>query len=184
MTASLSEAVERAADAWRSRTDRQPVVVTLDGADGGTKVTSFSVQIAQVAVDPETGQIRVLEIISALDVADVVNEAAHRMQVDGGTAMGFGFAVLEDLRIEEGQVWAGNLGDFRMPTAHDLPELTTVLVPGGKGVGVLNVKQIGELTNVPTAAAIANAVAAATGARIRSVPLTAEAVLSAMEAVG
>lgn len=184
VTASLSEAVERAAAAWAARTDREPVMVTLDAGGDSTRVTSFSAQIAQVAVDPETGQVKVLEVISALDVAEVVNPAAHRMQIDGGTAMGFGFAVLEDLRIEDGQVWAGNLGDFRMPTAHDLPELTTVLVPGGKGVGALNVKQIGELTNVPTAAAIANAVAAATGARVRSVPVTAEAVLSAMEVAG
>ncbi|MDE3206756.1 MAG: xanthine dehydrogenase family protein molybdopterin-binding subunit [Acidobacteriota bacterium] len=184
VTASLSEAVERAATAWVARTDDQPVVVTLDGGPGGVKVTSFSVQIAQVAVDPETGEVRLLEIISALDVADVVNPAAHRMQVDGGTVMGLGFALLEDLRIEDGQVWAGNLGDFRMPTAADVPRLTTVLVPGGRGVGVLNVKQIGELTNVPTAAAIANAVGAATGARVRSLPITAESVLSAMEEAG
>jgi CO/xanthine dehydrogenase Mo-binding subunit len=182
VTASLSEAVDRAASAWAARSDREPVVVNLDGGASTSRVTSFSAQIAQVAVDPETGQVRVLEIISAVDVANVVNEAAHRMQIEGGAAMGFGFAVLEDLRVEDGQVWAGNLGDFRMPTARDLPVLTTVLVPGGRGLGALNVKQIGELTNVPTAAAIANAVAAATGARVRSVPLTSEAVFSALEA--
>ncbi|HLI53441.1 MAG TPA: xanthine dehydrogenase family protein molybdopterin-binding subunit [Acidimicrobiales bacterium] len=182
VTASLSEAVERAAAAWAARTGSEPVVVSLGEAGGAERVTSFSAQIAQVAVDPETGQVRVLEIVSAVDVADIVNPAAHRMQIDGGAAMGFGFALLEDLKIEGGQVGAGNLGDFRMPTAHDLPALTTVLVTGGRGVGALNVKQIGELTNVPTAAAIANAVAAATGARIRSIPLTAEAVLSAMGA--
>lgn len=184
VTASLSEAVELAAAAWAARGDGEPVVVNLEGTGATRPVTSFSAQIAQVGVDPETGQVRVLEIISAVDVAEVVNPAAHRMQVDGGTAMGFGFALLEDLRLEDGQVWAGNLGDFRMPTAYDLPVLTTVLVPGGRGVGALNVKQIGELTNVPTAAAIANAVAAATGARVRSLPMTAEKVLSAMEADG
>lgn len=181
VTASLSEAVERAAAAWAARADGQAVVVSLDGNGDAANVTSFSAQIAQVGVDPETGQVLVLEVISALDVADVINPAAHRMQIDGGTVMGFGFAVLEDLRLEDGQIWAGNLGDFRMPTAHDVPRLTTVLVPGGRGVGALNVKQIGELTNVPTAAAIANAVAAATGARVRSLPITAESVLSATE---
>jgi CO/xanthine dehydrogenase Mo-binding subunit len=88
--------------------------------------------------------------------------------------MGIGFACLEDLFETEGQVLAANLSEFRLPAPPDIPPLRTVLVEGGLGVGPANVKAVGELTNVPTAAAIANAVANATGARVRQLPVTAE----------
>lgn len=94
--------------------------------------------------------------------------------------MGYGFACLEDLLETGGQVWAANLAEFRLPTAEDVPALRTVLVEGGRGVGPSNVKAVGELSNVPTAAAIANAVAEATGCRIRHLPLTAERVFWAL----
>ena len=81
---------------------------------GGPGVGSFCVQIAQVAVDPETGELDVLEILTAVDIASIINEKAHRMQIDGGTVMGFGFACLEDLDESEGQVWAANLGEFKI----------------------------------------------------------------------
>ncbi len=90
--------------------------------------------------------------------------------------MGYGFACLEDLHVEDGQVWSGTLGEFKLPSIRDLPPLRTVLVPGGHGVGPLNIKSAGELTNVPTAAAIANAVADATGVRLDSLPVRAEVV--------
>jgi CO/xanthine dehydrogenase Mo-binding subunit len=77
-------------------------------------------------------------------------------------------------------VWAASLGEFKIPSVGDLPALRTVLVRGGKGVASANVKAIGELPNVPTAAAIANAVAAATGVRVRQLPITAERIYDAM----
>jgi xanthine dehydrogenase YagR molybdenum-binding subunit len=78
--------------------------------------------------------------------------------------------------LEDGRVWAANLGEFRIPSTVDVPALRTVLVPGGRGVGALEVKGIGELANVPAAGAIANAVADAVGARVRELPITAERV--------
>jgi CO/xanthine dehydrogenase Mo-binding subunit len=94
--------------------------------------------------------------------------------------MGFGFACLEDLLEEDGQIWAANLSEFRLPTAEDAPGLRTVLVEGGRGVGPANVKAVGELANVPVAAAVANAVHDAVGARVRQLPITAERVYWAM----
>jgi len=146
----------------------------------GRPVTSYCVQLAQVAVDEESGRVRVLEVLTAVDVAQVVNGRAHRMQLDGAAAMGYGFACLEDLDLREGQVWATTLGDYRLPTSADVPRFTTVLVDGGRGLGALDVKSAGELANVPTAAAIANAVAVATGARVRDLPITAERVFRAL----
>ena len=175
VTATLSVAVARAAEALRASGAREPVTVVLDPATV-PPVTSYCVQVAQVAVDPESGQVRVLELLTAVDVAEVVNPDAHRLQVEGGAVMGYGLACLEDLVLEDGRVWAASLGEFRIPSPVDVPALRTVLVPGGRGIGALGVKAVGELANVPTAAAIANAVADAVGVRVRDLPLTAERV--------
>jgi CO/xanthine dehydrogenase Mo-binding subunit len=179
VTASMSNAIGKAAAAWRERKDDGPVLVTTERTQGPA-VSSYCVQVAQVAVDPETGQVRVLEILSAVDIAEVINPRAHLMQLEGGAAMGYGFACLEDLQVSEGQVWAASLSEFRLPASADVPAFRTVLVPGGLGVGVLNVKSAGELTNVTTAAAVANAVAAAVGVRVRNLPITAERVFSGL----
>ena len=176
VTAALSMAVAEAAAAFAAA-GGEPVTVAVEPA-GVPPVTSFCVQVAQVAVDPGSGQVRVLEVLTAADVARVLNPQAHLLQLEGGAAMGFGLACLEDLLIREGRVWAASMGEFRIPSAADVPVWRTVLVEGGRGVGALDVKAVGELANVPTAAAIANAVAAASGARVRDLPITAEKVWS------
>jgi CO/xanthine dehydrogenase Mo-binding subunit len=180
VTAGLAAIVDAAAKAWGNRTrDDESVVVELHQGIGPA-VGSYVVQVAQVAVDPATGQLRVLEILTAIDVAAIINPKAHQMQVDGGVAMGFGFACLEDLDESDGQVWAANLGEFRLPSARDVPPYRTVRVPGATGVGTANVKNIGESTTPPVAPAIASAVFAATGCRIRDLPITAEKILRAL----
>jgi CO/xanthine dehydrogenase Mo-binding subunit len=175
VTVGLSRAVRQLAEAWRASTRDGVVIVDVPEATD-PPVLSCCAQVVQVAVDPETGQVRILELVSAVDVASIVNPRAHQMQIDGGAVMGIGFACLEDLLEEDGQVLASNLGEFKLPAAPDIPALRTVLVEGGKGVGPANVKAIGELTNVPVAAAVANAVANAVGARVRDLPITAERV--------
>jgi putative selenate reductase molybdopterin-binding subunit len=111
----------------------------------------------------------------------VINPLAHQMQIDGGATMGFGYACLEDLDESEGQVWAANLGEFKLPSARDVPRFRTVKVTGGLGVGTANVKNIGESTTPPVPAAIANAVFDATGCRIRELPITAERIYQALQ---
>lgn len=181
VTAAMSAAAAQAALAWKERGGAEAVTVEVTPSRE-EPVASYVVQVAQVAVDPDTGQLEVLELLSAVDVAEIVNEKAHQMQIDGGAVMGYGYACLEDLDESEGQAWAANLGEFKLPSARDLPALRTVLVRGGKGVASANVKAIGELPNVPTSAAIANAVAAAVGVRVRRLPITAERIYEAMRA--
>jgi CO/xanthine dehydrogenase Mo-binding subunit len=158
-----------------------PVEVTAEtespGRGGGA--INYCVQLAQVAVDVETGQVRLLEFLTAHDVAEIIEPVSHNGQIDGGVAMGVGFALSEDLAIQDGRVTASHLGDYKLPTMADIPPLQVVLLPGGKGVGPLNVKSIGEMSNVPAAAAIANAVSDALGTCMDSLPLTAEKVLAA-----
>jgi CO/xanthine dehydrogenase Mo-binding subunit len=175
VTVGLSRAVGQLAEVWQASTREGTVIVDL-GEATDPPALSCCAQVVRVAVDPETGQVRILEMVNAVDVASIVNPRAHQMQIDGGAVMGIGFACLEDLLEEDGQVLASNLGEFKLPAPPDIPALRTVLVEGGKGVGPANVKAIGELTNVPVAAAIANAVADAAGARIRELPITAERV--------
>jgi len=178
VTGTLSFAAARAAEAFAGGAGG--VVMVLSEPHAIPMLTSFCVQVAQVAVDPGSGQVRVLEVLTAVDAAEILNPAAHRMQIEGAAAMGYGFACLEDLQVRDGRVWAANLGEFRTPSAEDVPRWRTVLVPGAVGLGALNVKSAGELANSPTAPAIANAVAAACGARVRDLPITAEKVYRAL----
>ena len=187
VTVGMAGAADRAGRAWRERRSADEIVVIQSGPDapGGSPsptaaVSSYCAQVAQVAVDLATGQVKVLQIVSVVDVGRIVHPAGHQMQIDGGTVMGYGFACLEDLVEDDGQITAATLGEFKLPAMADVPVLRTVLVEGAQGVTSANVKPVGELTNVPVAAAIANAVADATGRRIRDLPITAEKVYWAL----
>ena len=180
VTVGQSRAVARLAEAWRASAKDDSVTVAVGASDEPPALTCCA-QAARVAVDLETGHVRILELVSAVDVAAILSPRAHQMQIDGGAVMGIGFGCLEDLLASDGQVLAATLGEFRIPAAADVPPLRTVLVGGGRGTGPANVKAVGELANVPVAAAVANAVADATGARVRTVPVTAERVYWAMQ---
>jgi len=179
VTTGLAALVDAAAKAWGNRSSDEPVALHLDGPVE-PRVGSYTVQIAQVAVDPATGKLRVLGIHTAIDVAGVVNPVAHQLQIDGGVMMGFGYACLEDLDESDGQVWAASLGEFKLPSARDAPPMTTLLVPGGIGVGTANVKSVGESATPPVAAAIANAVFDAARCRIRELPITADRIFAVL----
>jgi len=137
--------------------------------------------VAEVAVDRETGQVHLRRLVSAHDVGTIINPLAHQGQIDGGAIMGVGFATMEELRIEDGRVVTANLGEFKIPTIQDIPALVTVLVENPEGPSPYQGKAIGESGNVPTAAAIANAVYDAVGVRITDLPITAEKVRRALQ---
>ncbi len=146
--------------------------------DGGSTfgITSFVAQVAEVEVDPDTGQVTLRKLTSAHDVGTVINPIYHQGQIDGGAVYGLGFGLIEELLIDEGRVLNPNLGEYKLPNIQDIPELVTVLLPGATGPGPYSGKAIGEMSNVPVAAAIANAVADACGVRIMDLPVTAEKV--------
>jgi putative selenate reductase molybdopterin-binding subunit len=144
-------------------------------------VSSFTCQIAEVSVDPDTGQVTVERLVSCHDVGTVIHPILHQGQIDGGIAHGFGFAVMEDLRIEEGRVGALHLGEYKLPTMADMPELQTILVHASEGPGPHNAKSIGESSNTPIAAAIVNAVYDACRVRIAQLPITAEKVYAGLQ---
>ena len=107
------------------------------GGEHEEAVTSFCVQIAQVGVDVETGQVFLYEVLSAHDVAEILEPISHRSQIEGGVVMGIGYALREDLGIEEGRVAAAHLGDYKMSNIADTAGMRVELLRGGKGVGAL-----------------------------------------------
>jgi len=152
--------------------------------DHADEALGFCIQVAQVGVDIETGQVFVYEILTTHDVASVLNPRSHRVQIEGGVVMGLGEALTEDLGIREGKVEAAHLGDYRIPSMRDVPPIRVVYLGGGRGVGANNVKAIGEMSNVPVAAALADAVEDAVGVRIRSLPISAEKIYLALQERG
>ena len=154
-------------------------------ADQPAEVTSYCAQVADVEVDPETGQVTVHRIVTAHDVGTILNPLGHQGQIDGAVVQGLGYALMEELQAEEGRISTLSLGEAKMPTSMDIPELVTELVrdevesPGE--LGPYHGKGIGENPISPVAPAIANAVYDAVGVRITDLPVTAEKVLRGLE---
>jgi xanthine dehydrogenase molybdenum-binding subunit len=145
-------------------------------------MTSFCAQVAEVEVDPDTGLVTVKKIVTAHDVGTILNPLTHQGQIEGGMIQGLGYALMEELMTEDGQISTLSLGDYKLPTIHDIPKLVTVLLDPGPGPAPYQSKGIGESSNIPVAGAIANAVADAVGARIMDLPITAEKVFAALNA--
>jgi putative selenate reductase molybdopterin-binding subunit len=144
-------------------------------------VTSFTAQVAEVAVDPQTGQVTVRRFTTAHDVGTIINPLGHQGQIEGGLIQGLGFALSEELGTEDGRISTLSLGDVKLPTIQDIPPLTTVILEDPVGPGPFNAKAIGEGSISAVAPAIANAVADACGVRILDLPITAEKVYFALK---
>ncbi len=142
-----------------------------------SEYTSYCAQVAEVEVDPETGEVKVTRFITAHDVGTVLNPLFHQGQIEGGVIQGLGYALMEEMETEEGRISNLSLGDYKIPTIKDVPELVTVLLEDGGGPAPFESKGIGESSNTPVAAAIANAVHDAIGAPVMQLPVTAERVL-------
>ncbi|HEY8692205.1 MAG TPA: xanthine dehydrogenase family protein molybdopterin-binding subunit [Chloroflexota bacterium] len=160
----------------------QAIAVQFNYPGAEAPVSSFTCQIAEVSVDPDTGQVTVERIVSCHDVGTIIHPILHQGQIDGGVAQGFGFAVMEDLQIQDGRVGALHLGEYKLPTIADMPELETLLVHAVEGPGPHHSKSIGESSNTPLAGAIVNAVYDACGVRITDLPITAEKVFAGLGA--
>ena len=162
---------------------------TIDGTGArgpnpdGFRVNTFGCQIAQVAVDPGTGVVTVERVVAVHDVGRIVNPLAASSQVEGGVIQGIGYALSEELVVDPttGMPVNGHLDDYKVPTIADVPEIIVdfpnVADPNLPNLGA---KGLGEPPIVPTAAAIANAFAHATGRRVAAIPLTPARVLETL----
>lgn len=140
----------------------------------------FGAQAAEIEVDLETGQVRVLKISAAHDVGRALNPMYVEGQIEGGVHMGLGYALYEQLQVREGKVINANLADYKLATTLEMPEIEVILVETHDPEGPFGAKGVGEMGINPTAAAIANAVYDAIGVRITSLPITAEKILRAL----
>jgi CO/xanthine dehydrogenase Mo-binding subunit len=132
-----------------------------------------SVGAAEVAVDPDTGEVEVLCYVTVADAGTVINPLTAHGQEEGGAVMGMGHALFEACIFEDGIFLNPSIIDYRVPSITDVPTaLTSHLLERGDGPGPFGAKGLGESSIITVAPAIANAVAAATGARVRELPLS------------
>ncbi len=162
---------------------------TIDGSGSrgpnpdGFVVHTFGCQIAQVAVDAALGEVRVERIVAVHDVGRIVNPLTASSQVEGGVLQGMAFALSEELVVDPttGVPVNAHLDDYKIPTIADVPEIIIDYphVPD-ENLPTTGTKGLGEPPIIPTAAAIANAFAHATGRRAAALPLTRDRVLEAL----
>jgi len=137
----------------------------------------YGCQIAEVEVDTVTGQIEVLKITAAHDVGRAINPSLLKGQIYGGVMMGLGYGIMEEVETTNGYIKNTNFDEYLIPTVKDMPEISPIIVENSDPHGPYGAKSIGEPTLELGAPAIANAVAQATGKRIRHLPLNLERVL-------
>ena len=151
----------------------------------GMSVLTFGVQVVEVAVDVETGEVRVERVAAAHDVGRIINSLGARSQVEGGIIQGIGHTLFEQ-RLhdpETGRILTTSLDAYRMPTIADIPEIVCEFVDKPDAhLTNLGSKGLGEPPIVPLAAAVANAIRDATGADVHELPITREEMLRALEA--
>ncbi|HVB73045.1 MAG TPA: molybdopterin cofactor-binding domain-containing protein [Ktedonobacteraceae bacterium] len=145
----------------------------------------FAAQGAEVEVDTETGVVRVLRAISAVDAGRVINPITAEGQIEGGATQALGYGVCEEMIYDEkGAMLTTNLSDYRIYSAPDMPKMETYIVETSDPFGPFGAKAIAEIPIDGMAPAVANAVADALGIRIRQIPMTPERVLRAIRTQG
>jgi len=142
---------------------------------------SFSVQIAEVDVDQETGQVQVTNLVSAHDCGIPINPLSVEGQLEGSVYMGVGYALSEGFSHIDGQSIETSFTDYHMPTVREMPGVETVHIEVMDPEGPFGAKEAGEGTVGPTAPAVANAVCDAIGVRLVNMPFSPEKVLKALE---
>ena len=143
----------------------------------------FCATFAEVEIDTETGQVKVLHLASAVDPGTAVNPMQAEGQVEGAVTQGMGFALTEELVLDEaGRPLNANFLDYKILSAKDMPKLTTLLVETHEPLGPFGAKSISEVPINGPAPAIANAIYNAIGVRIRKLPIRPVDVLRALRA--
>jgi CO/xanthine dehydrogenase Mo-binding subunit len=141
---------------------------------------TYGCHACEVEVDVETGQVRVVRYVACHDVGRAINPVRVEGQIQGGAVQGIGYALSEEIAIDEGIVRSSLFSDYLIPTSMDVPDVQAIALEIGPGKGPFGARGIGEPPIAPPAAAIANAVADAIGVRITRLPISPERVLEAL----
>src|ERR1700732_1907166 len=155
----------------------------LDPADGSGRPWQayvFGCQVAEVEVDTVTGEVQVLGIWAAHDVGRAVNPRGVEGQIEGGIVQALGQGLMEDYKLAQGHTTTPGFAKYILPTSLDVPHVTSIIVEDRDPIGPLGVTGIGEPAMVPTIPAVMNAIYAAVGIRITSLPASPERILEAL----
>ena len=135
-------------------------------------------------VDEDTGEVRILKYVACHDVGRAIDMQRVEGQIQGAVAQGVGYALSEDVEIEDGVSTSTLFADYLIPTALDLPDITAIGLELYPGKGPFGARGIGEPPIGPPAATLASAIQDAVGVRLHQLPMTAERVLAAMRETG
>ncbi len=141
---------------------------------------AWATQVVEVEVDTDTGIVRMTKVTGAHDVGRVLNRLGIEGQIEGGVVMGQGYALTENLMIENGVMRNPNFRDYKLVTAPEIPEMDISFIESMDGEGPQGAKGVGEAPSICIAAAAANAIYNATGTRLFALPFTPEAVYAAL----
>lgn len=144
----------------------------------------FGTHVAEVEVDPDTGQVTVLDYTACHDIGKAINPMALEGQIEGGVAQGLGGSLWEEMLVAEGRILNPNLVDYRIPTILDMPRVQVALVEVPDALGPFGAKGIGEHPILGPGPAVANAVSAAVGVAITEIPITPERLSAAIDSAG
>ncbi len=138
---------------------------------------SFASQAAEVEVNTQTGEVKILRVISANDVGRAINPLGLQGQVEGGVVMGVGHALLENFITRDGYVVTDRMSRYRIPSITHTPEITSIVVEDPTKDGPYGAKGVGEIVCIPTPPAITNAIYNAVGVRFDTLPVDQEKIL-------
>ncbi len=155
---------------------------TMEGSPYATY--AFATQIVELEVNVSTGEVDILKIIAVHDVGEAVNPMQVEGQIEGGCLMGCGYALMEEVEVQDGVIKNDNLSRYLIPTIKDAPEIYPIIVEDEEPSGPFGAKGVGEPALIPTAPAILNAFYDATGVRIYELPLTQEKVIQRLKEEG
>jgi CO/xanthine dehydrogenase Mo-binding subunit len=141
---------------------------------------TFSVNKAVVEVDDETGKVDVIEVIACHDSGKIINPMLAEGQIEGGCAMGVGYAIMEEVIFSKGVIKNSNFNDYIIPTSKDVPKIKTLFVEELEDSGPYGAKGLGEPSMIATAPAVINAIYDAVGVRIYDLPASPEKVMKAL----
>ena len=162
-----------------------PSAPTIDPTTGQGKAFNdytFGTHALEIEIDEETGRTSVSRLVACFDAGRVIHRASAEGQLEGGAVQGLGYALMEEIALDNGVSKNPHLADYKIPTSLDAPEITSVLLESGGGLGPFGAKGLGEPAMTPSIAAVANAVSNALGARVTDLPITAERVLARLRA--
>lgn len=142
---------------------------------------TFGSHGAVVAVDEETGQVKVLKLVACYDVGRAINPLSVEGQIEGGGIYGLGYGLYEKVILEEGITMTPSFSEYLIPTSLDVPDIETILIESEDGVGPFGAKGIGEPSVTSIAPALVNAIYDAVGVRIYDLPATPEKIFTAMK---